>query len=328
MERIGHILSFDALRGLMIIFIVLIHTEHPDTPLFSICVPALFLISGTFYKDYPWAVFWRKKTQRLLIPFVFFYLTYYAFLLLLNFTKYHSIPISILYSFTDVFHAYAYNDGYIVNYPLWFIIALLVQHFFLYALHRITQRPLVILSVAFILSAFGHFYLWTIPTYLMLGRALKYFIFFAVGSVFGLKTNSLNSKQKNQLALLGAVILITCLFLQRAHFGPRFVHFLSDVLFSISSVYLIWWLFDKTPSNTILHPLLFFGQNSLIVLGLHDMILTIIRIGTENLTGGMSMTLGLLNWLLCLLILWPIILFLNKSAPKLVGVSRGVQYQG
>jgi len=81
-SRIGYM---DVFRGLCLCWIIWIHTEHPAFLDYPLHLPALFFISGCFFKFYPWPVFWRKKVNRLVIPFVFFYLLYYVFLVSLNF---------------------------------------------------------------------------------------------------------------------------------------------------------------------------------------------------------------------------------------------------
>lgn len=68
-----------------------------------------------------------------------------------------------------------------------------------------------------------------------------------------------------------------------------------------------------------MHALSYFGINSLIVFGMHDMYLSICRIITTNLFGEMNIALGCVNWILTLLLMLPTIYILNKHFPILVG---------
>lgn len=255
--------DIDALRGFCMIWIVWYHTVHPHFVDFPFFLPTMFFISGCCFKPYSWPVFWRKKFNQLVIPFVFFYLLYYLFLIVLNYAKYHNIPSDILWSLVGVFKFYTYNGAFIVNYPLWFILALLVVQTITYGLTKWLKDKMTILAVAFILTLVGYYWLRTIPTPLMIGRALPYLIYYVIGTL---------------------------------------------VVFS-----------PLTNKNSPLIKLLaFFGANSLIVFGLHDMYLTIFRLGLCHVFSQMNYLLGICYLLLVLLLMWPTILLLNKYVPQLV----------
>ena len=102
-KRIEYI---DALRGLCIFWVVWYHSSHPEWVEYPFRMPTLFFISGIFYKHYPGKVFWKKKVNQYIVPFAFFYLLYYVFLLVINFCKYHSVPSEVYLSFFDFAHMY------------------------------------------------------------------------------------------------------------------------------------------------------------------------------------------------------------------------------
>lgn len=259
----GRRIDIDALRGFCIIWIVWYHTNHPHFVDFPFFLPTMFLISGCFFKPYSWQVFWRKKLNQLIIPFIFFYLLYYVFLLVLNYAKYHYLSPEILWSITGVFKTYTYNGAFIVNYPLWFILALLVVQLTTYILTKWLKDKMTILTVAFILTLIGYYWLRTVPTPLMIGRSMPYLIYYVIG------------------------VLIDFPILTKR-------------------------------DSTLIKMLAFFGKNALIVFGLHDMYLTITRIGFLSVFDEMDNLLGFCNLLIVLLMMWPTILFLNKYAPYLV----------
>lgn len=69
----------DLAKGICILLVVWLHVDV-DTPrdiyLSAIRMPLFFFLSGMFFKEYDgFLTFLKKKTNKLLIPFVFFYLT-------------------------------------------------------------------------------------------------------------------------------------------------------------------------------------------------------------------------------------------------------------
>lgn len=314
-SRIGYM---DVFRGLCLCWIIWIHTEHPAFLDYPLHLPALFFISGCFFKFYPWPVFWRKKVNRLVIPFVFFYLLYYVFLVSLNFLKFHDVPPQVWNSIGDVFRPYAYNDGYRVNYPLWFIMALLVLQFTTFGMVRLVKNRWLLLLIALSLSLLGTFYLRTLPLCFMFGRALSYFVYFMSGALFG-KTLFRRSEQDSKREILPATTLCICTYLithgiPLGRFLPafRYVEFLSGA-YVLSILCHFLYRYKATSA------LRFIGENALIVFGLHDMYLTICRIITLSFVSETTYFSGFLNLLLVLLLMWPSVLLLKKYFPHCVG---------
>lgn len=314
-DRLGYM---DVFRGLCLCWIIWIHTNHPAFLDYPLHLPALFFISGCFFKPYPWPIFWRKKVNQLVIPFVFFYLLYFVFLIGLNFLKFHEVSPDIWASIGDVFRPYAYNDGYRVNYPLWFIMALLVLQFSAFGLVHLVNNRWLLLLIATTLSLLGSFCLRKIPLYFMVGRALSYFVYFMFGALFG-KTLISRCEQKSRRETLLAATLYSCAYLI-THIIPlgRFLLPFQYVEF-LSAAYLLSILchfLHHCKATTIFR---FVGENALIVFGLHDMYLTVCRIFTLSFVGEMTLFLGFLNLVLVLLLMWPTVWLLKKYLPYCVG---------
>ena len=314
-NRIGYM---DTFRGLCISWIIWIHTNHPAFLDYPLHLPALFLISGCFFRPYPWPIFWRKKVNQLVIPFCFFYLIYYVFLIGLNLLKYHAISPEILTSIWDVFRPYSFNDGYLVNYPLWFIVVLLILQFSTYGLFHIINKRWLLLSIATALSLVGSIYLRKIPLYFMMGRALSYFVYFMFGALFGKDLMRWFEQNGNSGFLFAAVFFAgACFLLRYVSFESlrlllRYVEFLSAACILAFACYFI--------HHYQIAPVLdFVGKNALVVFGFHDMYLTVCRIFTQTFVGEMNNLLGFLNLVLVLLLMWPSVLLLNKYLPHLVG---------
>lgn len=314
-NRIGYM---DTFRGLCVCWIIWIHTSHPAFLDYPLHLPALFLISGCFFRPYPWPVFWRKKINQLVIPFCFFYLLYYVFLIGLNLLKYHTVSPEILTSLWDVFRPYSFNDGYLVNYPLWFIVALLFLQFLTFGLVHLIKNRWLLLFLATAFSITGSIYLRRIPLYFMIGRALSYFVYFMFGALFGkdlMRWFEHNGKSGISIAAalcVGAFLILRFVSSESLRLLFRYVEFLSAAGILTMICFLMHHL-------RITHVLDFVGRNALVVFGLHDMYLTICRSLTQTFVGEMNNLLGILNLLLVLMLMWPSVLLLNKYLPRMVG---------
>ena len=67
-----------------------------------------------------------------------------------------------------------------------------------------------------------------------------------------------------------------------------------------------------------MYPLKYFGMNSYIVFGMHEVYHTTFRIAFEHVFGEITITLGCIQTILTLLVLWPTIWAFNKYIPSLV----------
>lgn len=315
-KRINYI---DTLKGICVIWIVWYHTIHPNFvnyPFFNI---TLFFVSGILYKPYKWNVFWRKKVNQLIIPFCFFYILYYLFLLALNYVKYHSVNY-IVHTITDIFKLYTGNEAFTVNYPLWFICAIICMQLTMYAIEKIIRTKIPLLSIALLISIIGFFYIQWIPTPFMFGRSLPYFIYFTIGYLLKdilLSENNIDT-YKNWIISCCIIGITTSLVIKIGNHCSTINLFGNIIEFTSISILLIY--FCKLIKRVrIFHIFTYFGMYSLIVLGLHDMYLTTFMIIIQSTIGPMNLTLGILNLILTSLLLWPSIYLLNKYTPQLIG---------
>ena len=63
----------------------------------------------------------------------------------------------------------------------------------------------------------------------------------------------------------------------------------------------------------------FFGENTFVLLGIHDMVLTILLISVEHLGWQPNQILGIIMVCITLGVAYPLTLFFNKYLPSLVG---------
>ena len=313
-KRINYI---DTLKGICVIWIVWYHTIHPNFvnyPFFNI---TLFFISGMLYKSYEWNVFSRKKINQLIIPFCFFYIIYYLFLLIINYIKYNSVD-NIVYNITDVFKLYTGNEAFIVNYPLWFICAILCMHLIMFFLEKHIKSKFLLLIIASIITITGYFYIQWIPTPFMFGRSLTYFIYFVIGYLSKTIFLTENKLIINRNKIIISSIILIILSQKLSNFHPL-IYLLGNII-EFTSVSFLLIYFSYSIQNTFFSRIMtYFGTYSLIVLGLHDMFLTFFLIIIQNTFGPMTISLGICNLLLTSTLLCPSIYILNKYVPQLVG---------
>ena len=311
-QRIDYI---DTLRGLCMLSIVWYHTDHPDFLNYPYYNATLFFVSGLLFKPTPLGTFFKKKFFTLLIPFVFFYLIYYGFLLATNYAKFHTISKEIVFSILDVFRLYSGTDGYTCNYPLWFIGALFWIQLMTNLMNQILKKPTIILIVALVIYILGVEYVDYVPTPFMIGRSFTFLIYYVVGYVFSTKFIGINNPSMYMIISLFAFCLLR-------YIGLNSSNAILDCLGFVAIAIALLMICKMIVNVPIMCLFTYFGIHSIIVFGMHDMYLTIFRIITVNLIGDMNLILGFANWGLTLLIMVPTIVFINKYIPYCVGKRR------
>lgn len=322
---ISRIDFIDYFKGFTIIWMAWYHTTHPDFVNYHFFVPAFFLMSGIFVKKQDWKTFWTKKWSQLIFPFLFFYLLYWSFLVVVNSLSKGELSIEYIYHITDFFRFYTGNDAYIVNYPLWFVTALIIIQLLYQTLLRITNSKYIIVFIATVISVFDLFWFQYIPTPLMIGKALKFFFYYATGATVGLSfVNYIisSNKTKDLICLLICIFIIAvCVFFDSlifGHYKESEFNYIEISVVTFAGI-LICKYISKMP---FFKPLLFYGRYSLIVLGLHELYLTVCRIVTTAVIGDVNILWGFINLVIVLLLLFPTIIILTKYTPTLVGCAR------
>ena len=312
----------DYIRGLCVTWVVWYHTTHPDFVEYSFRIPLFFFASGIFFRPYPWKKFWRKKFNQLIVPFLLFYLIYYIYLIVTNALKFHNLSSFDYSCIFDVFGTYSATESFVVNPPLWFICALINLQLLLYISSKIIKNKWILLALSFIIASVGLFYIQHYPTPFMFGRSLRYFVYYVSGYIFGKtlieKLDNNNDTIKILVASLSSfIIILTIKFI-----GQDFTIYTSELLNCIEIfciILLLFVLFKNIYKVSIMYPFKYFGVNSYIVFGMHEIYHTTIRIIMQNIFGEVTITLGIIQTIITLSLLWPTIWLFNKYIPKLVG---------
>ena len=215
------------------------------------------------------------------------------------------------------------NEPLLVNPPLWFIMALLNLQILQYVGKKVVKSSLILFLLSILISLFGIFYAWDKDTYFMLGRSLQYYVFYCFGNLYGKNILEIIEKGgKKSILLFVSVTLsfILCIIFKFVCVYNKDIFVLVDYFEIFSLILLLIYLFKSLVGIRLLTPLYFFGKNSYIVLGTHDMLLTVLLVAFTHFIGGdLNLWQGVLHLIVTLTIIYPIILLLNKYFPYLVG---------
>lgn len=316
-KRVDYI---DYLKGLSIIWVVWYHTVHPWFVDFSFRMPLFFLASGIFFKIVDIKTYIQKKTNQLLIPFIFFSIIYYFYLIIQNLAAHHTLASFDFGCIWGVFELHKGNESFVVNPPLWFICALFCQQILTWLLVKTLRKKWLIAIAAIIISWIGLAYVHDQPTLFMFGRSLPYLVYYVFGNLFGKDLIRIIETKSCKVAYLP--------------FGASFIICVLSIIFKITTsidetfltytetfglIIMLVYIFKAIHRFRVAYPFWFYGRNSYIVLGMHEIYLTILTIAYNHLYGEVNIWSGVLLTLLTLTLLWPTINLMNRYIPMLVG---------
>lgn len=285
MEKPGNRIAFiDLAKGLCIMLVVFHHTastfglEHyPLKMAFaSFRMPLYFFLSGMFFKTYrDFLDFLCRKTNKLLIPFTFFFIFTSCLLpiLLAYFGLRHAPPSNVWVSFF-------FKENF-PNIPIWFLLGLFFSNLLFYLSFRISEkfknfrRFLILELISISLGALG-FLLGKLQINLpmFIDSAMISLPFFFAGYFTKHYTKFLYTKRK-----IWNVPLAILLFAIPALFCTESIHYLENktemafsliYVFGLSgtlSILLISKVFQKIPLISYL------GRYSIIVLLIHGWVI-------------------------------------------------------
>lgn len=270
---------YDALKGFSILWIVAFHL-----PAFEQCaalrvyyaVPLFFILSGVFFREVAFLPFLAKKAKRLLWPFTVFYLVAYGAYMLAGVVKGASPyswgePMALL----DLFnlHNPIPTSPLAINYPLWFLLVLFNVSLLYYGIAKITRSPIWRLVAAGGCYAMS---VWLdncgVNGLFFLSLTLRYIFFFAIGQTFAPRFVEWVSTTKYKWWILVGMIAMLAACTVGDHEGLLPVLFVVRVLlFGAVAAMVIGYLIGQL--DWLKRGLCFFGVQSIVVLGLHTVIM-------------------------------------------------------
>lgn len=316
-KRVDYI---DYLKGLSIVWVVWYHTVHPWFVDFSFRMPLFFLASGIFFKIVDFKTYLQKKTNQLLVPFVFFTLIYYLYLILQHVASTGTLSGFNYGSIFGVFEFHRGFESFTVNPPLWFICALFCQQIMTWLLVRTLRKRWLIAVAAILISWAGLVYVWDKPTLFMFGRSLPYLVYYVFGNLFGkdlIRVIESDSRRVAYSPLIASTIVyvLSIVLKETTSVNAELLTYMETFGLIIMLVY----LFKGIHRFRFAYPFWFYGRNSYIVLGMHEIYQTVFMIMFLHLFGEITIWTGIIQTLMSLILLWPTINILNARVPMLVG---------
>ena len=299
-KRIDYI---DLAKGLCILLVVFHHMAsyyNWDYPLWttlqSFRMPLYYFLSGLFFKEYGGGVdFFKRKTNKLLIPFLFFYLL-------------SSIPLTIVVQHRDYIDALiAFSNGWdFENGRIWFLLSLFeinLIFYFLFILFKNCQW-LLFLSV-FTIGILGLMISpYEIKYRCFLDSSFTALPFFYLGYVLHRKTNFLDKKLKIWQDFIFIIFSISFLmfFSSKQDFGQNvYSNYYLVYPCGIIGIFMVFVVSKRLSSLPFVS---YIGRYSIIVLCTHMVVMKVLRhlmrltIIDESYTMWMNLILTILSMLI------------------------------
>lgn len=313
----------DLAKGFCILLVVLTHVEtyfnfnYPgEIGLKIFRMPLYFFLSGLFFKEYDGFVgFLKRKTNKLLIPFLFFFFTSSVCLpILLNMVGVH-IRNAELIGWKTLFVLFHPSQRVFPNGPIWFLLCLFILNILFYSckivslkLHKNIQS-LFLIFISFTLGLIGH---WLgrnhIPLLFYSDIALSAMPFFCIGYIFRKYTNLL---VPNRFDKYNGLIIIFCavytfIFAQGvSYINNGYCHPFIMYSCGLTGTIMIILIAKKIRKLPFIS---FYGRYSIIILCTHNLLLGAIVPIIKKFTSNSNELIGVLSVLILLFALYLIII--------------------
>lgn len=309
-KRVDYI---DVIKGIAIFGVVWRHTACPSWLTLNFI---FFLFGGFFFKRKPLKTFLYEKIRYILIPFVFFYNMSYLFRIGMFYWNNGSMDSFHWGCLLNVFKISSQTDYLFVNIPLWFLLCFFTIQILYYFISYIDKR--IILIIAIFSLCFKDFLL-SIPTPFMINASIHYLGFFALGNLVGKPwIERLRDNRFRKISLIISLFLFGVLFIPLDGLDGIVLNIAKQVkllmtffiIMSVSS-----WFNEKRYLSLVR----FYGENSLIILGLHALPLELLKWKTLVHFGKCTPFMGLIQSIIVMAVMYAVILFCNKYIPFFVG---------
>lgn len=297
-------------------------------------MPLYFILSGLFFKDYGgFKYFLVKKTNKLAIPYIFFFILnilIFPFILYLLFPSLFNRPVVGL----DYFFCFYYEESNHMPNAIWFLLCLFDLNLIFYAVFAICKRLIAILKteknttnyfissiiiLSLLLGSTGYYLgINYINLNMYADSALTVVPFFCFGFLLRKYTNVLypNRYDKyNYLFILFSFILIRLLYRELSYKSNEFLIsifslYLTGMLGSVSILFIAKYI-KRMPIVS------YIGRYSIITLCTHQPIIVIMNVFFKILDVNISSIVQLIISFIVIVILevYVIVPFMIKFMP-------------
>jgi len=306
----------DTLKGLAILWIIWCHTDcYEFLPNSN---PVFFFASGIFFKEKPFREFARIRLNRLIVPFLFFYLLSYPFRMVVYYWDNMTLSGFNFGCIADVFRVEAISDYLFINVPLWFLLCLCVIHFLFYGMAR-WPKPLLIVVAAIIITFKVD--ILSVPSPFMINNACYWISYFILGFTIGRWfVDNVKTRMQRVVALVCCIVILCAICaISNTAWDSRDVNsviYHVEVLLVILILLASFSIFDGCRWLGVLR---FYGKNSLSVLGFHLIILIPLTRVLHKFYPGYYPLGGLAVSIITAVMLYPLIKLMNRRYPYFVG---------
>ena len=275
-HRIGYI---DTAKGICIMLVVAFHCNLHfsvtfDNMLGCIRMPLYYFLSGLFFKQYEgYLPFIKRKVNKLLIPFFFFYLL--TSVLLPNiFHTFFSYQINTVTGWASLY-AFIYPEVF-PNIPIWFLWSLFCANTLFYALVLLGQKTSMSITyiLAVIIGITGFLLKWfSIDGIAFMNNTFYYFPFFISGYIFNkFKQSHSIHFSKSTLLTISLLILIGFYLICSIETSDVWLSVIALYIACLSGISLIMILSSVVGTIPFVT---YFGRYSIMILLTHCLVLQI-----------------------------------------------------
>lgn len=284
MQTLKRIEFIDLAKGICILMVLFFHIGIPDVPgIKYMRMPFYFVLSGLFFSDYGgFNNLLLKKTNKIFVPFLFFYVVsyFYFYLIRLSFPEY--LPSNV-HGILDIF-----RSEWIYNGPIWFLLSLFWVNIIFYFVNKYGVNNWG-RGVLVVLCAFLGYTLGKEDVYIIgyVATSLTSIPYFYVGYLLK-QTNLLLSNKLDKYNLLFFVVFYSLALVMERYTSSTHIWYLTNDFHGFPPIVYIRSLFGVFAilalCKVVKHlPLVsYLGRYSIVVLVLHRIVYRPIQILFTN----------------------------------------------
>lgn len=219
----------DLAKGVCILLVVLGHlvpiVNLKLSFIFCIRMPLYFCLSGLFFKDYGGLRnFTIKKVNKILVPFIFWYIASYIF---------YYLGATVLDGNVSEYHYYdIFVKPGIFNVPIWFLLCLFWSNLIFFIIKAVCRNERIVLAGVLAATCIGWAMIhYNVFNFLYIGSAFSCMPFFYMGYLF--KRSSLlypGSSKTKDILIMTASLVVALLFAFSVENPPRLLYLTNEVV--------------------------------------------------------------------------------------------------